>query len=513
MPKYIKCRNCNNVMLVDVTSDVLHCEHCGKKYKNPFYKPKEDVEEVVLIEETMPQEECFMAPEENDVGMQESVESTTTFVAPSPYYDENLQATQNVLHVPKKGVAVTRLIFAIIAFIGYIRFAVQLIVNYSRLGSDSWGAMVFTLIGDTIIGFVFFIFVLVNLITAAKCISGNKNRMEANRSDAIASCVLSLLITIYYFVRIVMITASGVTSAPNLSIMICLGMIPNLFVFIFSCICASQVKRVRKHPEEFYKEIEVPIPINNTPQETRNEIVVADRQTSIAPVPCQAQQTAYVPANVATQGAVTQRAKSEFYGGLWSYIGLKIGNFFIKVFTLGLCVPWTIRREYTWLYEHQIIDGRKLEFTGNAASLFGQWVKWLLLSIVTLGIYAWTIPIKKMQWITENTHIMGLPRDENNNQSQFDGTFWPYFGQRILNWLIKVCTLGICEPISVCRMERWELEHKYIDGQRLVLDGSVGSFFGHWIKWWLLSAITFGIYSWWIPIKKQKWITAHTHFE
>lgn len=201
-------------------------------------------------------------------------------------------------------------------------------------------------------------------------------------------------------------------------------------------------------------------------------------------------------------------SKSEFTGGLFSQIWLNFVNSLIIIFTLGFCTPWAIRREYTWLYEHQVIDGKKLVFEGKAASLFGQWVKWMLLSIVTCGIYALFVPVKKMEWITKNTHVSGV----NGGQSQFDGKVGSYLGMRIVNALIIVFTLGICTPWAIVREQRWMSEHQTFDGQRLLFDGTAAGLFGQWIKWLLLSLITVGIYSLWIPIKMQKWVTSHTHF-
>lgn len=203
---------------------------------------------------------------------------------------------------------------------------------------------------------------------------------------------------------------------------------------------------------------------------------------------------------------------SEFNAGLLSLIWLNFVNNLIISFTFGLCTPWALRRKYTWLYEHQVIDEKKLVFDGTAASLFGQWIKWFLLSVVTLGIYAFFVPIKKMQWITKNTHIQNSNADTHDSESVFDGKFWSYWGMRFVNALIIVFSLGICAPWAIVREQRWFAEHRLFDGQRLVFDGSAIGLFGQWIKWLLLGVITLGVYAWWIPIKKQKWITAHTHF-
>ena len=94
--------------------------------------------------------------------------------------------------------------------------------------------------------------------------------------------------------------------------------------------------------------------------------------------------------------------ESKFTGGLASFLGLQIVNFFILIFTLGLGVPWVVCRSMKWDSEHQIIDGRRIYFDGNAAQLFGNWIKWILLTIVTFGIYSILIPIRKQAWIVKH---------------------------------------------------------------------------------------------------------------
>lgn len=102
---------------------------------------------------------------------------------------------------------------------------------------------------------------------------------------------------------------------------------------------------------------------------------------------------------------ITKKGDSEFKGGLGSLIGLRIVNFLILLFTLTIAAPVVICRSYRWKLEHEVLDGYKLIFDGRAGQLFGQWFKWVFLSIITIGIYSFWVPIKKQQWITSHTHI------------------------------------------------------------------------------------------------------------
>jgi uncharacterized membrane protein YjgN (DUF898 family) len=58
-------------------------------------------------------------------------------------------------------------------------------------------------------------------------------------------------------------------------------------------------------------------------------------------------------------------------------------QFIVTVFTLGLCYPWAHVMLYRWKVTHTVIDGRRLKFDGTAVQLFGNWIKWWILTIIT----------------------------------------------------------------------------------------------------------------------------------
>ncbi|WP_406830267.1 DUF898 family protein [Pedococcus sp. KACC 23699] len=59
--------------------------------------------------------------------------------------------------------------------------------------------------------------------------------------------------------------------------------------------------------------------------------------------------------------------------------------------------------------QHSYIDGQRLVFTGSAMGLFGNWIKWLLLTFVTLGVYLlWVGPrIAAWKWKHTDFEAMG----------------------------------------------------------------------------------------------------------
>nr|DAM72144.1 MAG TPA: protein of unknown function (DUF898) [Caudoviricetes sp.] len=60
---------------------------------------------------------------------------------------------------------------------------------------------------------------------------------------------------------------------------------------------------------------------------------------------------------------------------------------------------------YGWETKHTVINGKRLAFDGTAMQLFGNWIKWLLLTIVTIGIYGFWLSIALKKWKTKHTHF------------------------------------------------------------------------------------------------------------
>lgn len=90
----------------------------------------------------------------------------------------------------------------------------------------------------------------------------------------------------------------------------------------------------------------------------------------------------------------------KFDGGASDYIGTVLLGFFITLLTAGICYPYALVLNLRWKAKHSYIDGRRLKFVGSATGLFGMWIKWLLLILITAGIYSfWVAPrLQKWQW-------------------------------------------------------------------------------------------------------------------
>lgn len=101
----------------------------------------------------------------------------------------------------------------------------------------------------------------------------------------------------------------------------------------------------------------------------------------------------------------TPNSISYFDGKLHQLIGWRILGWIITFISFGLLFPWATCMVYAWETSHTVIDGRRLRFDGNGGELFLNWIKWFLLTLLTLGIYGFWLEIKVRQWKAKHTHF------------------------------------------------------------------------------------------------------------
>ena len=98
--------------------------------------------------------------------------------------------------------------------------------------------------------------------------------------------------------------------------------------------------------------------------------------------------------------------ESEFTGGLLGLIGINLLQALLIGITFGIAAPWAICMKERWIAKHTVIDGHQLVFDGTGGQLFGNYIKWFLLTIITLGIYGFWLDIKMKKWIVKHTHTV-----------------------------------------------------------------------------------------------------------
>lgn len=99
---------------------------------------------------------------------------------------------------------------------------------------------------------------------------------------------------------------------------------------------------------------------------------------------------------------------SKFQAGLASWLWLMIWTWTVNIITLGIAYPWTMCARYGWKINNLFISGQQVKFDGEGQQLFGNWLKWWALTIITFGIYGFWVPIKLIQWQAIHTYIPAL---------------------------------------------------------------------------------------------------------
>jgi uncharacterized membrane protein YjgN (DUF898 family) len=99
-----------------------------------------------------------------------------------------------------------------------------------------------------------------------------------------------------------------------------------------------------------------------------------------------------------------QESSSSFDGSVLGNFGTNFVAGLLTAITLGIGYPWAIAYRQRWLVSHTILEGKRLTFDGTGGQLFGNYIKWFLLSIITLGIYGVLVmPVRLQQWVAKHT--------------------------------------------------------------------------------------------------------------
>ena len=131
------------------------------------------------------------------------------------------------------------------------------------------------------------------------------------------------------------------------------------------------------------------------------EEVKEEEQPLQEPVPVVAEPVAPV---VEAQPVVKKNTRSFFDGKSCQIFGWTVLGFLVTVFTLGLlfsCAYYWVTR---WKTNHTIVRGHRLHLKKDAlGTLICWWFLWYFLSIITLTIYAWFVPVRLGKWRSSYT--------------------------------------------------------------------------------------------------------------
>ena len=209
--------------------------------------------------------------------------------------------------------------------------------------------------------------------------------------------------------------------------------------------------------------------------------------------------------------------KSVFDGSGLELFIINLVGAFICLVTIGLASPWVICYKIGWDRRHTVYNGRRLAFNGTGIQLFGKWIVWFLLTIVTCGLYGFVMGLKLEQWILSHTTFADEVSDPNNTDvfpnSGFDGNMFEWIGYNLVTALAATLTCGIAVPWVVCSFNKWYAPNVRISGHRLRFEGSGAELFGQYIIVLLLSIVTCGLYYSWGYVRLRRWAISHLSLE
>ena len=107
--------------------------------------------------------------------------------------------------------------------------------------------------------------------------------------------------------------------------------------------------------------------------------------------------------NVTINVSGVRGGQSYFDGSLLGLIANRFLMILVVVFTLGLGTPWALCRAFKYEINHTVVEGHRLRFIGHGGDLFGQYIKCMLLSLITFGIYSFWLSIKLQEWKVKHT--------------------------------------------------------------------------------------------------------------
>ena len=99
--------------------------------------------------------------------------------------------------------------------------------------------------------------------------------------------------------------------------------------------------------------------------------------------------------------------ESKFSGGVLPIFLFCLWAPLLCVVTIGLATPFIVCTVIRWVCENTTIGGKTFNFKGTAMGLFGRWIIWYLLTLITFGIYGFWYIRNQIRWVVENVEAIG----------------------------------------------------------------------------------------------------------
>jgi hypothetical protein len=103
---------------------------------------------------------------------------------------------------------------------------------------------------------------------------------------------------------------------------------------------------------------------------------------------------------------MSNKIESKFSGGVFPIFLFCIWAPILLAISLGLATPFIICTVISWICDNSTIGGKSYRFKGTAMGLFGRWILWYILTIITIGIYGFWATRNQIRWVIENVETI-----------------------------------------------------------------------------------------------------------
>jgi|GEM_PF-2513087 len=202
---------------------------------------------------------------------------------------------------------------------------------------------------------------------------------------------------------------------------------------------------------------------------------------------------------------ITEVRSNNQFNGTWFEVWLKrfLYTLFVMV-TFGIGTAWAITWWRRYMWNNTVVDGKQMVYTATGGDYFVKRIVWLLLSIVTFGVYAiFFRPVREEAYLLNHLHFVG--EQPQGAVNQFHGGWMDFFLVRTTAYLLMFTIVGL--PFGMSMLYNFRYANWQVDGKRFVFHGSWNSIMARTAFWLLLTASTFGL--WWVFARHaahQRWV-------
>jgi uncharacterized membrane protein YjgN (DUF898 family) len=226
----------------------------------------------------------------------------------------------------------------------------------------------------------------------------------------------------------------------------------------------------------------------------------------------------YLPTT--TKGRKKMKRQFQFNGtGGELFVKLLVGGL-LSAITFGIYAPWFVVSLTKYIYEKTVLKTGggevRFEFNGTGGQLFVTWLVGAILTGITFGIYGAWFMVKLTNFFA--TNLEAKSSDGKVYNVEFRGTGGQLFVIYLVGVLLSMITLGIYAPWFMCKLTGFFYENTgvMLGGQKVggfSFIGTGGSLFVTYLVGAILTCITFGIYGSWFMVKLFKFFTGNTEID